>query len=220
MRNKFDAVEYLVKKYVEDGENATIPVWLDNKEEFFNKYDPTDTALSPEIYDYLDHCNNFIPFQYKIEINVVCDDLDDSNKEKMKDAIKHHYGIKMFECDIDLKNNMRKTWLLSLLGVVFVILAYALENFGVINQIAGTFMNVLEEILLITGWVFIWAAVENYVFGREELKTKKNECSQLFNATLLFENEEKYYKELKQEENEQIEKNEEYEEIRDSFLEQ
>ena len=78
MRNKFDAVEYLVKKYVEDGENATIPVWLDNKEEFFNKYDPTDTALSPEIYDYLDHCNNFIPFQYKIEIDVVCDNLDEN----------------------------------------------------------------------------------------------------------------------------------------------
>ena len=97
MRNKFDAVEYLVKKYVEDGDHATIPVWLDNKEEFFNKHDPTDTALSPEIAEYLDHCNNFLPFQYKLEINIVCDGLNDKDKEKMKDAVKYNYSIKKFD---------------------------------------------------------------------------------------------------------------------------
>ena len=217
MRSKFDAVEYLVKKYVEDGDHATIPVWLDDKEEFFSKYDPTDTALSPEIAGYLDHCNNFFLFQYKLEINIVCDGMTEKDKEKMKDAVKHYYSVKMFECDIDLKNNTRKTAILTLLGTIFVVLAYTLENLGVINQIATTFMNVLQEILIITGWVFIWAALENYFFDRGELNNKKKECSQLFNASLLFENEEKYYKELKAEENEQVEKDEE---IRDSFLNQ
>ena len=217
MRNKFDAVEYLVKKYVEDGDHATIPVWLDDKEDFFSRFDPTDTALSPEIAEYLDHCNNFLPFQYKLELNIVCDGLTDKDKEKMKDAVKHYYSVKIFECDIDLKNNTRKSMILSMLGVVFVGLAYIIDSFNAINQIAGTTMNVFQEILLITGWVFIWSALENYVFDRHSLSTRKKECFQLFSATLFFENEDQYYKELKEEENEQVEKDEE---IRDSFLNQ
>ena len=220
MRKKFDAIEYLVKKYVVDEKHAIIPVLLKDREEFFNKYDPTDTALSPEIYEYLDHCINIIPFQYKIEIDVVCNDLNNKYKDLMKDAIKHHYGLKMFECDIDLRNSAKKSIILSVLGTVFVVLAYATNGVNAINLIAGTTMDVLRELLLITGWVFIWSALENYVFERNDLITKKQESSQLFNSTLYFEKEEEYYKELKQEENEDVEEIKEYEEIRDSFLEQ
>ena len=35
MVKKFDAIDYLVKKYVDDGENATIPIILNEKKDFF-----------------------------------------------------------------------------------------------------------------------------------------------------------------------------------------
>ena len=77
MIKKFDAIDYLVKKYVDDGEHATIPLVLEDKRDFFNKYDPTFTTLSSDVSHYLDKCADNIPWEYKIRIKVVCDNLDD-----------------------------------------------------------------------------------------------------------------------------------------------
>ena len=165
-------------------------------------------------------CVNIIPLQYKIEIDVVCDNLDKKSKELMKDAIKHHYGLKMFECDIDLKNIRRKNAILIAIGTIFVIVAYLIDSFNANSLVAGTTIDILRELLLITGWVFVWSALDRMVFARKDLIDTKQESSQLFNATLYFENETEYYKELKEEEKEQVEEIKEYEEIRDSFLDQ
>lgn len=220
MQKKFDAINYLVKKYVDDGEHATIPIILNNENDFFNKLDPTFTSLSPDIYHYLDHCSYNIPAIYKIRIDIVCNVIHEDTKEKMEAAVRNHYGLKVFDNNIDLKANNKKAFLLVFLGIFFVILAYLWDNISLVNQIVGTAVDVLKEVLIVTGWVFIWSAVENITFARRELREHKRDNIQMLNAEFLFENEKQYYKILEEEEKEKVEENEEYEEIRDSFLEQ
>ena len=220
MLKKFDAIDYLVKKYVDDGEHATIPVFLEDKNDFFNPYDPTDTSMSPEVYNYLDKCSYNIPAQYRIRIDIVCDNLDDETKKKMEEAVRNHYGVHVFDNNIDLYDSNKKIFGLIIIGIIFVLFVYLSDNVDVINTTAITTMGVLREILLITGWVFIWAAVEDLVFNRHKLLESRRDNIQMLNSEIMFETEKEYYKILEEEEKEDIKKNEEYEEIRESFLEQ
>ncbi len=220
MLKKFDAIEYLVKKYVDDGEHATIPVYLENKDDFFNKFDPTDTSLAPEIYEYLDKCSYNIPVQYKIRIDIVCNDLDKQTQTKMQDAVRHHYGLKVFDNDIDLKINTRKSLILAIIGTLFLAFVYLGQMIDFMNAIAGTAIGILREILVVTGWVFEWYAIEKATFDRRALIENRKDNAQLFNAKFLFENENEYYKILEKEQQEDVVEAEEYEEIRDSFLDQ
>ena len=220
MLKKFDAIEYLVKKYVDDGEHATIPVYLENKDDFFNRFDPTDTSLAPDIYNYLDKCSYNIPVQYKIRIDIVCNDLDKETEIKMQDAVKHHYGLKVFDNNIDLKTNFKKAILLSILGLIFLAIVYLGDLIHPVNAVAGTAIGVIREILVVTGWVFEWYAIERATFDRHDLLELKKDNVQMFNAKFIFENENEYYKILEKEQAENVSQNDEYEEIRESFLEQ
>ena len=216
MYKKFDAIDYLVNKYVDDGEHATIPLILTEKNRFFNKYDPTFTSLSPDVYNYLDKCSYNIPVEYKIKVEVVCNNLDEPTKEKMQEALRNHYGVKVFDNNIDIRANNRKAFSLAVLGTIFVLIVYlgeSLLNFT--SKIAGTTQDVIKEILTVTGWVFIWSAIENIAFDRRKLREDKRDNIQMMNAVLIFKSEKEYYKELSQEQNED---QEEYDEIRESFL--
>ncbi len=220
MLKKFDAIDYLVKKYVDDGKHATIPIILEDKNDFFNKYDPTDTSLAPDVSEYLDKCSYNIPAQYKIRIDIVCNDLDQEYKEKMKDALKNHYGVLVFDNNIDFNILYKKTIALAVIGLLFILFVYLGNLINFVNEFAGTSLDVLKEILLITGWVFLWYSVENIFFDRKKLAEKRRDNIQMMNAEVMFENENEYYKILEEEEKEDIKENEEYEEIRESFLDQ
>ena len=49
--------------------------------------------------------------------------------------------------------------------------------------------SILKEILLVTGWFFVWEAVENCVSARRALRIDKINNRQMLNAELVFEKE-------------------------------
>lgn len=217
MLKKFDAIEYLVKKYVDDGDYATIPIILKDKMDFFNSLDPTKTSLATRVYEYLDKCSYNIPIQYKIRIKVVCDNVDEDTKCKMQDAVRNHYGVKVFDNNIDLRANNKKALLLAFLGTIFLLFVYLGKGIDPTNMVAGTTVDVLREILLVTGWVFVWSSVENIFFSRRKIREHKRDNIQMLNAEILTENEIDYFKKL---EEERVNKVKENKEIRDTFKEQ
>ena len=194
MVKKFDAIDYLVKKYVDDGEHATIPIILEDKNDFFNKYDPTCTTLSSEVYHYLDKCAYNIPLQYKIRINVVCDDLDDATKIKMEKALSNFYGLNVFNNDLDINDSSRKSLILAVLGLVILWLMTLGDSINMVGDFLNITKEVIHEILTITGWVFIWASLENITFKNKKLIENKKDNIQMLNAQVLFETREEYFK--------------------------
>ena len=188
MIKKFNAVEYLVNKYVE-GEYATIPIKLENKNDFFNEHDPTQTTVAPDISDYIDKCSYNIPVRFKIKLKIICDEIDEETKTKMSNAVRNHYGLIVFDKNIDLRTNTYKTLWLLICGIVFLAFVYMLEvNENVINLISSG-ESILKEVLLVTGWFFVWEAVENFVSNRRTLRVDKINNRQMLNAELIFEKE-------------------------------
>ena len=188
MIKKFNAVEYLVNKYVE-GEYAIIPIKLENKNDFFNKHDPTQTTLAPEVSDYIDKCSYNIPIRFKIKLKIICNEIDEETKVKMSNAVRNHYGLIVFDKNIDLRTNTYKTLWLLICGIVFLAFVYMIDvNKNVISLITSG-ETILKEVLLVTGWFFVWEAVENFVSARRTLRIDKINNRQMLNSELIFEKE-------------------------------
>lgn len=188
MIKKFDAVDYLVNKYVE-GDYAIIPIKIENKNDFFNEYDPTQTMLSPKISEYIDECSYNIPIKFKIKLKIICNELDEETKEKMCNAVRNHYGLIVFDKNVDLRLNTYKTIWLLLCGIIFLGFVYMIETNGNKINFFDSGESILKEILLVTGWFFVWEAVENFVSDRRILRIDKINNRQMLNAELIFEKE-------------------------------
>ena len=185
---KFNAVDYLVKKYV-DGMEATIPIQMEHAEDFFEKHDPTQTVISPVISDYIDRCVYHIPVRFKVKLKIICQDMTEEMQEKIADAVRNHYGLIVFDKNVDLKTNTYKTLWLLLWGIFFLALFYAVGGDGkvTIPFIGGE--GVWSEVLLVIAWFFVWEAVENFVSDRRRLRIEKKNNRQMLEADFIFEKE-------------------------------
>ena len=77
--------------------------------------------------------------------------------------------------DMDMKRLMRVSVILMIVGIVAM---------GSASLIAELKFNAyaLHEILVITSWVFIWAAVEKFFFDRGNLKRRRKQLERLYFA--------------------------------------
>lgn len=171
---RFNAKDYLKKKYI-NGEWAIIPITLKSKEEFYNKYDATCCTISTDLCKYIDSCVYNIPLKYKIKLQIDCPDLTEKDKRTMIDAVRTHYGLIIYDKEIDLKENAYKTSELMVLGLIVLAAVYIFP-----------LISYMQEVLMIAGWFAIWEAVDNYVYDRKKLKTDKENNIQMIECLLEF----------------------------------
>ena len=171
---KFNAKDYLKKKYI-NGEWAIVPITLKSKEEFYNKYDATCCTISTDLCRYIDSCVYNIPLKYKIKLQIDCPNLTEEDKKAMEKAVKTHYGLIIYDKEIDLKTNAYKTSELMILGLIVLAAVYIFP-----------LISYMQEILMIAGWFAVWEAVDNYVYDRKKLKTDKENNIQMIESKLEF----------------------------------
>lgn len=186
MGKKFNAIDYLVDKYVE-GDSAIIPIQLKKADDFFNMHDPTQTTLSPDISEYIDKCVYHIPVRFKVKLKIICKNVNEEMQKKMANAVRNHYGLIIFDKNLDLRTNTYKTIWLLLCGIFFLAVVYMMNSDGKILLPFSGGETVLSEILLVAGWFFVWEAVENFVSNRRALRIEKSNNKQMFNADVFFE---------------------------------
>jgi hypothetical protein len=99
--------------------------------------------------------------------------------------------------------------MLPVMGILFLFIVYVGEVYiPIVNKLADTTWGIIREIMLVTGWVFIWYVVENIIFDRRKLLEKRRDNIQMLNAIFLFENENEYYKILEEEQKEEVKEKE------------
>lgn len=173
---RFNAKEYLKKKYI-NGEWAIIPITLKNKDEFYNNYDATHCTISTDLCKYIESSVYNIPLKYKIKLQINCPDLTDEDKVTMEQAVKTHYGLIIYDKELDLKTNAYKTSELLILGLIVLAVLYIFPDY------IGPYM---EEVVAIAGWFAVWEAVDNFVYDRKMLKTDRENNMQLYESKLEF----------------------------------
>lgn len=163
-----------------------IEIALDQYADIFNKWDSAPfkrREIDPELEQYLERCSDEIPFRYPIELDFTIPSgiRDKQKEEKSRDGIKNHFTFKMYLLKKKLNRNNRRTLYCALAG------SFLLGGVT-IWQIApkSVLPSILEQGLLIGGWVFLWEAVSLFFFVNYELYHGYRTCKRLRNAPIIF----------------------------------
>ena len=149
---------------------------MSEKKYFVSKYN--DNTLAPELKDYL--LNEIIGYDINTKINIIIDakfDLTEEEKEHYKKLIIKEFKESNDEILYEIDQSNLKKLTLSLIGILFIIASYFF------NHIIG---EVLEEILMIFGWVALWEVAYAILFTDASRRRKIKRNKQIINANIKY----------------------------------
>ena len=156
---------------------AVIPVELESVDDLFMKHDYKQFELSDDVCKYIEEIAYMIPMSTDIVIELHCPKVDDVFKQKMIRAIRNNYGMEIDDIDYDLNKVNTRSWLYGIVGVA--ILAFNLLTEKIIGE-------VLSNFICVVWWVAIWEMVELQTIEKPDLRWKRLNHQQLYDAEITF----------------------------------
>ena len=175
-RIKYNEESYIKKNYMV-GNKAVIPVLLENIDDLFMKHDYKKYEVSDDVCKYIEEIAYMIPMNTDIIIEFHCPEVNESTKEKIIKAVKNNYGMEIDDADYDISKINTKSWIYGLVGLV--ILAFNLLTEKHIGA-------VLSNFICVVWWVAIWEMVELQTIEKADLKWKRLNYQQLYDAKITF----------------------------------
>lgn len=175
-RIKYNEENYIKKNYMVD-EKAVIPVELENVDDLFMKHDYKKFELSDDVCKYIEEIAYMIPMSTDIVIEIHSPSVDDETKEKMIKAIKNNYGMEIDDADYDIKKVNNRSLIYGAIGIIILI----------INLLTEKYIGpVLSNFICVVWWVAIWEMVELQTIEKSDLKWKRLNYQQLYDAEITF----------------------------------
>lgn len=175
-RIKYNEENYIKKNYMID-EKAVIPVELENVDDLFMKHDYKKFELSDDVCKYIEEIAYMIPMSTDIVIEIHSPSVDDETKEKMIKAIKNNYGMEIDDADYDIKKVNNRSLIYGAIGLIIL----------VINLLTEKYIGpVLSNFICVVWWVAIWEMVELQTIEKSDLKWKRLNYQQLYDAEITF----------------------------------
>lgn len=173
---KFREADYIEKHYIRDGK-AIIPIHLNSIDELYMKHDHIKLAMSDEVCNYIEEIAYIIPLKYPILLEIHCPEISEEQQLRVKKVIKNNYGMEIDDRDYDIHVANRKCISLFVLGILILILSYALENI---------LLEVFLEFLYIAGWVALWEMCEVLMLNNAAKRTERLYKLQLYDSEIRF----------------------------------
>ncbi|ACK73158.1 conserved hypothetical protein [Gloeothece citriformis PCC 7424] len=183
---KKDKIFTEIYKINESTNLCIIEIGIDQYADIFNKWDSAPfkrREVNPELEQYLERCSDEIPFRYPIELHFTFPEgIKDTQKEdKSRDGIKNHFTFRIYIVKRKLNRNNRRTLYCALAGSFFLGIV-AIWKFTPERVLP----SIIEQGLLIGGWVFLWEAVSLLFFVNYELYHSYRTYKRLRNAPIIF----------------------------------
>ena len=175
-RIKYNEEHYINKNYIINGK-AIIPVLLENTNDLFMKHDFKKFELSDDVCKYIEEIAYMIPFDYDIIIEIHCKKIDDITKQKMIKAIKNNYGMEIDDIDYDISRVNIKSIIFGIIGLLILIINILTEKY------IGA---VISNFICVVWWVAIWEMIELQTMEKPDLKWKRLNYQQLYDAEINF----------------------------------
>lgn len=150
-----------------------IEVFIKEKKDYINKFH--DKKICPELSDYiLNECKAFNP-RKKVEIHVISNIMNVKDQEEFVDMIRENYGLDIREAQILSGKKNVLNLLCILIGIAFLFLSILSKGIFVVS-----------EVLLIFGWVPIWEAMYNMLFGGLKSRILIKRLKKLTDCRIIF----------------------------------
>ena len=141
------------------------------------KHDFKKFELSDDVCKYIEEIAYMIPFDYDIIIEIHCKKIDDITKQKMIKAIKNNYGMEIDDIDYDISRVNIKSIIFGIIGLLILIINILTEK-----HIGA----VLSNFICVVWWVAIWEMIELQTMEKPDLKWKRLNYQQLYDAEINF----------------------------------
>jgi hypothetical protein len=141
------------------------------------KHDYKKLVLSDDIFNYIEEIASIIPFKYDIVLEFHCKELSEEEQARVKKIIKNNYGMEIDDIDYDISRVNSKSIIFCLIGLVILI----------INLITEKYIGpVLSNFICVVWWVAIWETIELQTIEKADLKWKRLNHQQLYDAEVSF----------------------------------
>ena len=173
---KYNEENYINLNYMVNGK-AVIPVELETVDDLFMKHDYKQFELSDDVCKYIEEIAYMVPISTDIVIELHCPKVDDVFKEKMIRAIRNNYGMEIDDIDYDLNKVNTRSWVYGIVGIAILVFNLVTE------RLIG---EVLSNFICVVWWVAIWEMVELQTIEKPDLKWKRLNHQQLYDAEITF----------------------------------
>lgn len=177
---KFSEDAYIDKNYITKGK-AVIPVKLEKLSDLYMKHDFKQMELSDEVCDYIEEIAYMIPINTDIILEIHCPELSEEEQLRVKKSIKNNYGIEIDDDDYDMSINNIKSGIFLLIGIILLIINIITDSVSKMH--ISTFFSYL---LSVAWWVCIWDMLEILFGDNTEIKYKRLNHQQLYDAQITF----------------------------------
>ena len=175
-RIKYNEENYINKNYMVN-DKAVIPVDLEEVDDLFMRHDYKKYEMSDDVCKYIEEIAYMIPLDVDIIIELHCPEVDNDRKEKMIKAIRNNYGMEIDDIDYDISRVNTKSIIFCLVGLIILI----------INLITEKYIGpVLSNFICVVWWVAIWETIELQTIEKADLKWKRLNHQQLYDAEITF----------------------------------
>ena len=141
------------------------------------KHDYKRYELSDDVCKYIEEISYMIPMDMDIVIEIHCSKVDEETKTKMIKAIRNNYGMDIDDADYDISKVNTKSWMFGLVGLFILVLNILTEKY------IGA---VLSNFICVVWWVAIWEMIELQTIEKNDLKWKRLNYQQLYDAEITF----------------------------------
>ncbi len=175
LRRSHAMKEALEIDYNKDGE-AVISIGLQSTDDFFHPYSYKSYDLvNPEVLNYIELCEGEIPLQEALCLDIYTEEATTNiEKKRMKDAIKRHNAEQVVVTEQNLKKQLWLGIILCVIGVAILV--------GKILLWDIFYHSMLDTVIDIIGWVFLWDGSEIFIFDIPPLRAQQIKSYRLMSA--------------------------------------
>ena len=175
-RIKYNEANYIKKNYVVNGK-AVIPILLEKVDDLFMKHDYKKFEVSDDVCKYIEEIAYMVPMDMDIVLEFHCPSVDEDTKTKMIKAVKNNFAMEIDDADYDIKRINNRSLIYGLIGLVILML----------NLITEKWIGpVLSNFICVVWWVAIWEMVELQTIEKSDLKWRRLNFQQLYDANITF----------------------------------
>ena len=177
MENK--NVSKMIDLNLDENNNAVIDLMVLDSSVFLSPVCGDLPIISNEVSSYLDNAIKTVPPSFDVKLKIKCKDIDEQQKKVYQSAIKNYYQN---NCKQDVRNLISNTWasfMMFIVGVIIITIMIILT----LKEVDQVWITILE----IIGWVFIWEAVDKFIFERRDIKKDLRKSNTFANAKIMFE---------------------------------
>ncbi len=183
-KSKYYEQVYRINK---ETNRVIIDVTMDRYLDYFHQWDNSafkKRDLHPDLAQFFDSCSHEIPLNKKLEIVFSIEKKrEDIQKEHtISSSYRHYYLSNLQYVEHDIFKKIRFSLVVTVIAAVFISLHYLIKN--PINNIYIS--RIIEDGILIGGWVFMWEAFHIIAFQTLDPLRRRKELKRFLEATLIF----------------------------------